>query len=312
MKFSPLLIASILSLGSAFAGTSNPEPQSTSAVPKLSETVFTVDVLGADVGVIGGASIVQPLFSVGGLSFSAEGYGQKGEQSFGTLGGGLLIRKQFEKVGTFGVNGFVEGLQDKSGFAYQEVGVGLEYGARCMILRSNVYLPFGDAGDTRTLKDSDCGCTEGITETKAATGWDVNLELALPKHPQWIDPRLIVGYYGRSRGDGFGNYSGATLGTEIHFFHHFTALAEWRENGNRSGQEWITGLRLEIPLGRCTCSSGKGWVTTDLAEELMHLPARRNPWPTSFTKTTSSSLLKGRSSDGEGLGSSSSPLLIFN
>jgi hypothetical protein len=305
MKLFPALVASLLFTKIAFA---NPFPEPAPA-SKLSESLLTVDFAGSRVGFAAGASYVQPVFTLGGVAVLAEGFGQKGNENFGGVGGGVLLRKRMQGVGTFGLNGFVESLQDRGGFAYQEAGIGVEYGASWLVLRSNAYLPFDGSNDVIAVADTDgCGCGGHTQELKAATGWDVNLELALPRHPRWLDPRLIVGYYQRFHPNGFGSYSGVQVGTEIHLMRHLTALAEWRQNANRSDQEWVVGMRFEIPIGLCPRGkeSGTDIVVSDLGEELLHLPARRNPWP---------STLSSSQSNGHGAAGASSPApitLIFN
>jgi hypothetical protein len=80
-------------------------------------------------------------------------------------------------------------------------------------------------------------------------GWDIELALLVPGLDRYCDVQLIGGYYSfegdRSRRD----IEGWRAGVEVRPVPAVVLHATWFEDGELYEDEWIAGVRLEIPLG---------------------------------------------------------------
>jgi hypothetical protein len=254
-----------------------------------------------------------------------------------------------------GGNVFLDYAHSQLDNDFWQIGVGLEAGTRYLSLRANYYIPVSDekvvvrraitnvshSSHTSTNTVASAATVSGgnivqtfnkTTTTRSTTsttrqsierfeepleGWDVELALLVPGLDQWCDVSLIGGYYSygadRSR-----DIKGWRAGVEVRPVPAVVLFANWYEDSQLYQDEWIAGVRLEIPLG-------KGWKDAftprrrHLAERLYEPVHRKNTSITTNTgeqqnSTTSTSTSTSTSQSNKQIIQqvpSSSPIIIF-
>jgi hypothetical protein len=180
--------------------------------------------------------------------------GVKGEGAFGSVTGGLFYRHWFEKSGTTAGGGvFYDALRDTDGFSYSQIGVSAEISRGLFTLRGNGYFPVGKYASDQLSQTDDIlngvvGFWNNVYRREAMSGWNVELEMAIPSKREWLQPSVAVGYYQWNARDA--RYSGVSTRASAKLWRRVTADVEWRSGSGGLGQEWRAGLRVEIPLGR--------------------------------------------------------------
>jgi hypothetical protein len=182
---------------------------------------------------------------------------------------------------------FLDYARSQADNDFWQIGVGLEAGTRYLTVRANYYIPLSDdqtirrrtetdvthskhtstntiAGPTAVVNGQVVQNFTKITTTRTRTttttrtfelfeepleGFDVELALLVPGLDRYCDVQLIGGYFNyeaeRSRKD----IEGWRAGMEIRPVPAVVLYATWFEDERLYQDEWIAGVRLEIPLG---------------------------------------------------------------
>jgi hypothetical protein len=187
-----------------------------------------------------------------------------------------------------GGNAFLDFAQSQADNEFWQVGFGVEAGTRYLEFRANYYLPLSDdqtisrrtvtetTHRTRTSTSTTAGApsvvggqvVQNVTRTttirRAITttrrtfelfeepleGWDLELALLVPGIDRFCDVKLIAGYYSFEGDRSHRDIEGWRAGVEIRPVPAVVLHATWFENRRLYQDEWIAGVRLEIPLGR--------------------------------------------------------------
>jgi hypothetical protein len=220
----------------------------------LSKSTLTLELAVSSQATAGGLQLDVPVLVGETSALIAEIRGLKGEGEFGVFSGGVFFRQWFERAGvTAGAGVFYDALQDTDGYSYSQIGVSGEISRGLFTLRANGYIPVGGRTDRSHSEipatvDGVSGFWEQIYTRDAASGWDVELEAAIPRTPRWIQPSVAVGYY---RWQATNNdFSGVSARASARLWRRVTADIEWRSDARGLGQEWRAGFRVQIPLGR--------------------------------------------------------------
>lgn len=96
-------------------------------------------------------------------------------------------------------------------------------------------------------------------------GWDLEMALLVPYFDQWVDVKLIGGYFhlenqpfGPQAG-GTGSVKGWKAGVEVRPVPAFAVTGMWYEDKRFLGADWIVGARLEIPFEFGDIGDGKNF-----------------------------------------------------
>lgn len=87
-------------------------------------------------------------------------------------------------------------------------------------------------------------------------GWDVELAHIVPWVDQWLEVRLLGGYFSFDnqpfgpQSFGTGNVEGWKAGIEIRPVPAMVLTAMWYEDERFTGENWTVGVQFQIPLGR--------------------------------------------------------------
>lgn len=188
-----------------------------------------------------------------------------------------------------GGNFFVDYDETGAGNDFWQLGAGAEAGTRYFEVHANFYIPQSDAStlsrqtdsftrrstrrSTRTNAGGPFVTANGTTVQNVVTthsqttrtvttrrtielfeepldGWDLELSMRVPGIEKWCDVRLIGGYYDyqgdRSQAPDF---AGWRAGVEVRPLRGLVLSATWFEKSQLYQDNWLVGLRLEIPLG---------------------------------------------------------------
>jgi hypothetical protein len=170
---------------------------------------------------------------------------------------------------------------------FWQVGFGLEGGTRYLTLRTNYYLPLSDDQTISRRTETEVSHTRSTstrttvgpptvtpnqivqnvnrtttTRTRTTTttrtieifeepleGWDLELALLVPGIDRYCDVQLIGGYYSFEGDRSHRDIDGWRAGVEIRPVPAVVLHATWFENGELYHDEWLAGVRLEVPLG---------------------------------------------------------------
>ena len=87
-------------------------------------------------------------------------------------------------------------------------------------------------------------------------GWDAELAFLIPRLDEWMDIRLLAGYFSLDnqpfgpQGFGTGNVEGWKAGIEVRPVPALLLTAMWYEDERFTGANWTVGMQFQIPLGR--------------------------------------------------------------
>jgi hypothetical protein len=213
-----------------------------------------------------------------------------------------------------GANTFLDFANTRNDSDFWQLGVGLEAGTRYLEVRANYYLPLSDesildrrvssTSNVRTTTSQSTGTvrrtttgtttrttTELLEETKTTRtttrtttelfeetmeGFDIEAALLVPYVDRYLDVKLIGGFYDfqgdRSRASDF---AGWRLGVEARPLASMVVFAHWYDRDNFYQDNWIAGVRFEIPLG---ANRKEGFTTRrrHLAERMFEPVRRQN------------------------------------
>jgi len=204
---------------------------------------------------------------------------------------------------------FVDYDQTGAGSDFWQLGAGAEAGTRYFEVHANFYIPQSDShtlsrhtdtftrSSTRRSTRTNTGgafvtangsTVQNVVRTNYQTtrtvttrrtlelfeepldGWDLELSARVPGIEKWCDVRLIGGYYDyqgdRSQAPDF---AGWRAGVEVRPLRGVVLSATWFEKSQLYRDNWLVGLRLEIPLGaksHGTFSSGYRHLADSLYE----------------------------------------------
>ena len=186
-----------------------------------------------------------------------------------------------------GGNVFLDYAQTPASNDFWQLGVGLEAGTRYIEVRGNYYIPLSDdqvisrrtvteidrSSKTTTkniygatsvsggqivqnvTKQSSTATTTTVTRRTFETfeepleGWDVELALLVPGLDRICDVKVIGGYYSFEGDRSTLKVDGWRAGVEIRPVPAVVLHGTWYENKSLYAEEWVAGVRLEIPLG---------------------------------------------------------------
>jgi hypothetical protein len=196
-----------------------------------------------------------------------------------------------------GANTFLDFANTRNDSDFWQLGVGLEAGTRYLEVRANYYLPLSDesildrrvssTSNVRTTSQS-TGTVRRTTTTRTTTrtttelfeetmeGFDIEAALLVPYVDRYLDVKLIGGFYDfqgdRSRASDF---AGWRLGVEARPLASMVVFAHWYDRDNFYQDNWIAGVRFEIPLG---ANRKEGFTTRrrHLAERMFEPVRRQN------------------------------------
>lgn len=217
---------------------------------------------------------------------------QTHEQAATTKVAGFLTEGFF-----VGANTFLDFASTRGDSDFWQIGVGLEAGTRYLEVRANYYVPLSDENvldrrvssttNTRTTTRS-TGTVRRTTTTRTTTrtttelfeetmeGFDIEAALLVPYVDRYLDLKLIGGYYDfqgdRSRASDF---AGWRVGLEARPLASMVVFAHWYDRDNFYHDNWIAGVRFEIPLG---ANRKEGFTTRrrHLAERMFEPVRRQN------------------------------------
>jgi hypothetical protein len=196
-----------------------------------------------------------------------------------------------------GANTFLDFANTRNDSDFWQLGVGLEAGTRYLEVRANYYLPLSDESilDRRVSSTSNVRTTSQSTGTVRRTtttrttnrtttelfeetmeGFDIEAALLVPYVDRYLDVKLIGGFYDfqgdRSRASDF---AGWRLGVEARPLASMVVFAHWYDRDNFYQDNWIAGVRFEIPLG---ANRKEGFTTRrrHLAERMFEPVRRQN------------------------------------
>lgn len=196
-----------------------------------------------------------------------------------------------------GANTFLDFANTRNDSDFWQLGVGLEAGTRYLEVRANYYVPLSDesildrrvssTSNVRTTHQS-TGTVRRTTTTRTTTrtttelfeetmeGFDIEAALLVPYVDRYLDMKLIGGFYDfqgdRSRASDF---AGWRLGVEARPLASMVVFAHWYDRDNFYQDNWIAGVRFEIPLG---ANRKEGFTTRrrHLAERMFEPVRRQN------------------------------------
>jgi hypothetical protein len=196
-----------------------------------------------------------------------------------------------------GANTFLDFANTRNDSDFWQLGVGLEAGTRYLEVRANYYVPLSDesildrrvssTSNVRTTNQS-TGTVRRTTTTRTTTrtttelfeetmeGFDIEAALLVPYVDRYLDMKLIGGFYDfqgdRSRASDF---AGWRLGVEARPLASMVVFAHWYDRDNFYQDNWIAGVRFEIPLG---ANRKEGFTTRrrHLAERMFEPVRRQN------------------------------------
>lgn len=186
-----------------------------------------------------------------------------------------------------GGNVFLDYAQTEFENDFWQLGVGLEAGTRYIEARANYYIPLSDdqvisrrtETETTTSRKTTTKTSTGApsvvggqivqnvnrqstTRTTTTTtrrtfelfeepleGWDLELALLVPGIDRYCDVKLIGGYYSFEGDRSHVDIRGWRAGVEIRPVPAVVLHATWYESEHLYKDDWIAGVRLEIPLG---------------------------------------------------------------
>ena len=218
--------------------------------------------------------------------FSSEPVSALGRQGrAGFLDEGLFI----------GASLFLDLLDTQHDNQFWQLGVGAEVGTRYLELRGNYYIPLSDEqlaarsvserSFTRTRRSSGLSAagdpyatgntiaqdvafssieTRTTTTVRTVTeifeegmeGWDLEASVLVPWVDQWMDVKVIGGYYSFDnqpfgpQSFGTGNVEGWKAGLEVRPVPAVILSASWYEDERLTGGDWTLGVQFQIPLDR--------------------------------------------------------------
>ncbi|MCE9519219.1 MAG: inverse autotransporter beta domain-containing protein [Verrucomicrobia bacterium] len=202
----------------------------------------------------------------------------------------------FMEEGWFlGTNLFVDMLDTQHNNQFWQLGVGAEIGNRYLQLSGNYYIPLSDrelaqrnvstqsfsntsnstqltsAGDPfatghEILQNATYTTYASTTTTTVRTvseifeqgmeGWDAQLAVLVPWLDQWVDLKLIGGYFSFDNQPfgpqkfGTGNVHGWKAGAEFRPVPAVVLSAMWYQDARLTGNDWTVGVQLQVPLGK--------------------------------------------------------------
>jgi len=196
-----------------------------------------------------------------------------------------------------GANTFLDFANTRNDSDFWQLGVGLEAGTRYLEVRANYYVPLSNesildrrvssTSNVRTTHQS-TGTVRRTTTTRTTTrtttelfeetmeGFDIEAALLVPYVDRYLDMKLIGGFYDfqgdRSRASDF---AGWRLGVEARPLASIVVFAHWYDRDNFYQDNWIAGVRFEIPLG---ANRKEGFTTRrrHLAERMFEPVRRQN------------------------------------
>ena len=291
-----LLIASLgMSVAGWNAESAGPVPGAVSSASRFNgPSSFGLEARALKDGPAVKANVVVPLFGVGHSLVLTQLYGFKGDAELAGIGAGVIARYRIAAAEVLEVSAFIDGLRDREGFSYPQLGMGFAYSRAWFTARANGYLPLR-GGDERTIGTHEWSSRNGnqasgwsrtewsqelIQHESPARGFEAEIELRLPQPPRWVDPRIAAGYYYFEADDRSSVHSGLTLRGELHFGENWAVEGAWRSDASEIGQEYRFVLRYQKWFGgEDTAVSGRS-SDSQYFDHLMRGPVEREPWPT--------------------------------
>ncbi len=209
-----------------------------------------------------------------------------------------------------GANLFVDYAESPLGNDYWQTGAGIEVGTRYLEFRSNYYHPYEDAqvvgsrsvtnvsrrsdttsktyvsppaGGTQTTTRVNTTTTRTTTRTntfdfyeEALEGWDTEVAFLVPGVDQFMDLTLIGGYYNYSGDRISSDIDGLRAGVEVRPVPAVVFHATWFEDEGLYDENWLAGIRFEIPLDRKAAKNAFKPRRRHLAERLFQPVRRKN------------------------------------
>jgi hypothetical protein len=198
-----------------------------------------------------------------------------------------VVASLFTEGFYLGGNVFLDYARSQADNNFWQVGAGLEAGTRYLTLRANYYLPLSDdetisrrtettVSSSRHTSTNTVGSAPTVvngqvvqnfrrtttTRTRTTTttrtfelfeepleGWDLELALLIPGLDKYCDVQLIGGYYHLEADRSHRDFVGWRAGIEVRPVPAVVLHATWFEEQNLYHDDWIVGVRLEIPLG---------------------------------------------------------------
>lgn len=165
-------------------------------------------------------------------------------------------------------------------------GVGVEVGTRYIELRGNFYLPFTDDQSLGRFTETDVSShvnsqsktvygapttsggqtTQSLTRRTTATtttsttrntyelfeealqGWDMEVAVLVPGLDEYMDLRLVGGYYDFSGDRSDAEIEGFRAGVELRPIPALVLHGTWYESDQLYQDNWMAGVRVELPL----------------------------------------------------------------
>jgi hypothetical protein len=212
-----------------------------------------------------------------------------------------------------GANAFLDYANSRADTDFWQIGLGLEAGTRYVTLRANYYIPLSD--DQTISRRTETSVTHAsssstntvagpvsvvggqvvqnftrVTTTRRTTttttrtfelfeepleGWDLELALLIPGLDRYLDVQLIGGYFSFEAERSQRDIRGWRAGIEIRPVPAVVLHATWFDDDRLYEDDWIAGIRLEIPLDKNWKDSFKP-RRRHLAERLFEPVHRKN------------------------------------
>jgi hypothetical protein len=185
-----------------------------------------------------------------------------------------------------GANAFIDYANSQADNDFWQIGVGVEAGTRYITVRSNYYIPLSDdetvsrrtersvfhssrsstatvAGPTSVVGGQVVQNVNRTTTTRRTTttvtrtfeifeepleGWDIELALLVPGLDKFCDVQLIGGYFSFEAERSHRDIEGWRVGIEVRPVPAVVLHATWFDDDALYQDDWIAGVRLEIPL----------------------------------------------------------------
>jgi hypothetical protein len=185
-----------------------------------------------------------------------------------------------------GANAFIDYANSQADNDFWQIGLGVEAGTRYLTLRSNYYIPLSDdqtisRRTERTVTHRTNSTTNTVgsapsvvggqivqninrtTTTRRTTttvtrtfeifeepleGWDIELALLVPGLDQYCDVQIVGGYFSFEAERSHRDIEGWRLGIEARPVPAVVLHATWFDDDALYQDDWIAGVRLEIPL----------------------------------------------------------------
>lgn len=186
-----------------------------------------------------------------------------------------------------GANTFLDYANSTADNSFWQLGFGIEAGTRYLEVRANYYIPLSDdrtisrRTETETerfvhrtthttISNPTVSGTQVVqnvnrqTTTRTTTvttrrtfelfeepleGWDLELALLVPGIDRYCDVKLVGGYYGFEGDRSQQSIDGWRAGVEVRPVPAVVLHATWFGNDHLYKDNWLAGVRLEIPLG---------------------------------------------------------------